>query len=118
MAYDATTLAALAAEPRVLGIKDGSWEVAAYEANRRQLLAMRPDFVVMGSGDEHLLTSYLIGSAGSQVSLAAVAPKLCADFYAAASAPTGRRPAACMTSSIRCPSRSTATRPADAPRRG
>ncbi len=85
MAYDATTLAALAAEPRVLGIKDGSWEVAAYEANRRQLLAMRPDFVVLGSGDEHLLTSYLIGSAGSQVSLAAVAPKLCADFYTAAS---------------------------------
>ncbi len=85
MAYDAATLAALAAEPRVLGIKDGSWEVAAYEANRRQLLALRPDFMVMGSGDEHLLTSYLIGSVGSQVSLAAVAPRLCADFYAAAS---------------------------------
>ncbi len=85
MAYDAATLAALAAEPRVLGIKDGSWEVAAYEANRRQLLAMRPDFMVMGSGDEHLLTSYLIGSVGSQVSLAAVAPRLCADFYEAAS---------------------------------
>ncbi len=85
MAYDAATLASLASEPRVLGIKDGSWEVAAYEANRRQLLALRPDFVVMGSGDEHLLTSYLIGSAGSQVSLAAIAPRLCADFYAAAS---------------------------------
>jgi 4-hydroxy-tetrahydrodipicolinate synthase len=85
MAYDAATLTALAAEPRVLGIKDGSWEVAAYEANRRQLLALRPDFMVMGSGDEHLLTSYIIGSVGSQVSLAAVAPKLCADFYAAAS---------------------------------
>ncbi len=97
MAYDAATLASLASEPRVLGIKDGSWEVAAYEANRRQLLALRPDFVVMGSGDEHLLTSYLIGSAGSQVSLAAIAPRLCADFYAAASRPTGRRPAACMT---------------------
>ncbi len=85
MAYDAATLAALAADPRVVGIKDGSWEVAAYEANRRLLLAARPDFMVMGSGDEHLLTSYLIGSAGSQVSLAAVAPQLCADFYAAAS---------------------------------
>ena len=44
MAYDAATLAQLAAEPRVVGIKDGSWEVAAYEANRRQLLAMRPGF--------------------------------------------------------------------------
>jgi 4-hydroxy-tetrahydrodipicolinate synthase len=86
MAYDPETLRALASEPRVLGTKDGSWEVAAYEANRRLLKAVRPDFVVMGSGDEHLLTSYVIGSDGSQVSLAAVAPRLCAEFYAAASA--------------------------------
>ncbi|MGL4241628.1 MAG: dihydrodipicolinate synthase family protein [Beijerinckiaceae bacterium] len=84
MAYDAATLAALVAEPRVVGIKEGSWEVAAYEANLRLLMSVRPDFVVLGSGDEHLLTSYVIGSAGSQVSLAAVAPRLCADFYAAA----------------------------------
>jgi 4-hydroxy-tetrahydrodipicolinate synthase len=84
MAYDDGTLVALAREPRVLGTKDGSWEVAAYEANRRLLLAARPDFVVLGSGDEHLLASYMIGSAGSQVSLACVAPRLCADFYAAA----------------------------------
>jgi 4-hydroxy-tetrahydrodipicolinate synthase len=85
MAYDAPTLRALAGNHRVLGIKEGSWEVAAYEANLRLLKSLRPDFVVMGSGDEHLLTSYIIGSAGSQVSLAAVAPRLCADFYAAAS---------------------------------
>jgi 4-hydroxy-tetrahydrodipicolinate synthase len=84
MAYDPVTLAALAAEPRVLGIKDGSWEVAAYEENLRLLKGVRPDFVVLGSGDEHLLTSYIIGSAGSQVSLACVAPRLCADFCAAA----------------------------------
>ncbi len=65
----------------------------------------------MGSGDEHLLTSYLIGSAGSQVSLAAIAPRLCADFYyAAASSADWIRRGACMTSSIRCPSRSTAMR--------
>lgn len=86
MAYDAQTLRALAVNPRVWGIKEGSWEVAAYEANLRLLKSVRPDFVVMGSGDEHLLTSYIIGSAGSQVSLAAVAPQLCADFFAAASA--------------------------------
>jgi 4-hydroxy-tetrahydrodipicolinate synthase len=86
MAYDRETLLELAAEPRVLGIKEGSWEVAAYEAHRRLLKALRPDFVVMGSGDEHLLTSYVIGSDGSQVSLAAIAPMLCADFYSAASA--------------------------------
>lgn len=85
MAYDAATLSRLAAHPRVYGIKEGSWEVAAYEANRRLLKSLRPDFVVLGSGDEHLLTSYIVGSEGSQVSLAAVAPSLCADFYAAAS---------------------------------
>jgi 4-hydroxy-tetrahydrodipicolinate synthase len=85
MAYDAATLKVLAAEPRVLGVKEGSWEVAAYEENMRLLKSVRPDFVILGSGDEHLLTSYIIGSAGSQVSLAAVAPDLCADFYAAAS---------------------------------
>jgi 4-hydroxy-tetrahydrodipicolinate synthase len=81
MAYSAATLARLAAEPRIVGVKEGSWEVAAYEANRRLLKGLRPDFVVLGSGDEHLLASYLVGSEGSQVSLAAVAPELVAELY-------------------------------------
>lgn len=85
MAYGPETLRALIREPRIVGIKEGSWEVATYEENKRLLESVRPDFVVMGSGDEHLLTSYIIGSAGSQVSLAAVTPTLCADFFAAAS---------------------------------
>lgn len=76
MAYDAATLRTLAAEPRIIGIKEGSWEIAAYEENLRLLKTVRPDFVVLGSGDEHLLASYMIGSAGSQVSLAAVVPEL------------------------------------------
>ena len=38
------------------GIKEGSWEVATYEANRRLLTQVRPDVAVLGSGDEHLLT--------------------------------------------------------------
>jgi 4-hydroxy-tetrahydrodipicolinate synthase len=82
MAYDRATLARLVAEPRIIGIKEGSWEVAAYEANRRHLLALRPDFAVLGSGDEHLLTSAIIGSHGSQVSLAALAPELLVAFNA------------------------------------
>jgi 4-hydroxy-tetrahydrodipicolinate synthase len=86
MAYPPATLALLARERSVVGIKEGSWEVARYEANRRLLLAERPDFVVLGSGDEHLLTSYLIGSAGSQVSLAAVAPEACVALWDAAAA--------------------------------
>lgn len=81
MAYDEATLAALAAEPRIVGIKEGSWEVAHYEANLRFLKSRRADFVVMGSGDEHLMTSYLVGSAGSQVSLAAVVPQLVVSLW-------------------------------------
>jgi 4-hydroxy-tetrahydrodipicolinate synthase len=84
MAYPARVLERLATEDRIVGIKEGSWEVAAYEANLRLLRALRPDFVVLGSGDEHLLASYLIGTAGSQVSLAAVIPDLVAELWGAA----------------------------------
>ncbi len=74
MPYPPALLARLCAEPRVIGVKEGSWEVAAYEASRRAVRGVRADVAVMGSGDEHLMTSWLIGSEGSQVSLAAVAP--------------------------------------------
>jgi 4-hydroxy-tetrahydrodipicolinate synthase len=86
MAYAPGVLSRLAEDPRIVGVKEGSWEVAAYEANRRLLKSIRPDFVVMGSGDEHLLTSYIIGSEGSQVSLAALAPELLVDLYDKAAA--------------------------------
>lgn len=86
MAYPVATLEKLAALPRVIAVKEGSWEVATYEENRRALLAVRPDFIVLGSGDEHLLASYLVGSAGSQVSLAAVAPAPVVALWRAAAA--------------------------------
>ncbi|WP_062228514.1 dihydrodipicolinate synthase family protein [Aureimonas frigidaquae] len=86
MAYPPLLLARLAAEPRIVAIKEGSWEVAAYEANLRRLHAQRPDFKVLGSGDEHLLACYLIGTAGSQVSLAAVVPELIVELWDAAKA--------------------------------
>ena len=76
MPYSPRVLARLAADPRIVGVKEGSWEVATYEANRRLLKSTRADFAVLGSGDEHLLTSFIIGSDGSQVSLAALAPEL------------------------------------------
>jgi len=85
LAYPPSVLARLAGEPRIVGIKEGSWEVAAYEANMRLLKGLRTDFAVLGSGDEHLLTSYIIGTAGSQVSLAAVVPDLVAGLWQAAS---------------------------------
>lgn len=76
MAYPPQTLSRLVRLPRVAAIKEGSWEVAAYEANRRLIRDAAPHVAVMGSGDEHLFTSFAIGSEGSIVSLAAVVPEL------------------------------------------
>ncbi|MGU3496660.1 dihydrodipicolinate synthase family protein [Xanthobacteraceae bacterium A53D] len=86
MAYGPPMLEKLIADPRYVAVKDGSWEVAAYEEHLRVIKAIRPDFAVLGSGDEHLLTSYIIGSAGSQVSLAAVVPELTVALWDAAAA--------------------------------
>lgn len=86
MSYSGELLSRLALEPRIVAIKEGSWEVAAYEENMRLLHALRPEFKVLGSGDEHLLACYLIGTVGSQVSLAAVVPRLIVDLWEAAEA--------------------------------
>ena len=86
MSYSGPLLSRLARAPRIVAIKEGSWEVAAYEENMRLLHAQRSDFKVLGSGDEHLLTCFLIGTVGSQVSLAAVVPQLIVDLWEAAQA--------------------------------
>lgn len=86
MPYPPALLAELAAHPRVIGIKEGSWEVAAYEANRRAVHAVAPHVAVMGSGDEHLMTSWLIGSEGTQVSLAAIVPEAVVALWTACQA--------------------------------
>ncbi|WP_245452229.1 dihydrodipicolinate synthase family protein [Bradyrhizobium forestalis] len=86
MAYAPPLLTRLAADPRFVAVKEGSWEVAAYEQNLRLIRKLRPDFVVLGSGDEHLMTSYIVGSAGSQVSLACVVPELVVGLWTAAEA--------------------------------
>lgn len=75
MPYSVETLQKLAEIPTVAGIKEGSWEVATYEENRLAFKAVRPDAVVLGSGDEHLLAAYILGTEGSQVSLASVIPE-------------------------------------------
>ena len=85
-AYPAPVLSALLALERIAGVKDGSWEIAATELVRDQVRAERPDVVVYGSGDEHLLVSYLIGTRGSQVSLASVIPDLICELWAASEA--------------------------------
>jgi 4-hydroxy-tetrahydrodipicolinate synthase len=86
MAYAPPLLERLVADPRFVAIKEGSWEVATYEQNLRLIHKLRPEFVVLGSGDEYLLTSYLVGSAGSQVSLACVVPELVVSLWNSADA--------------------------------
>ena len=76
LGYRPEVLTELAQMPHVVGVKEGSWEAAAYEANRRLLKRVAPHVAVMASGDEHLLTCFAIGSEGSLVSLAAVVPEL------------------------------------------
>lgn len=80
-AFTPQLLAQLAALPRVVAIKEGSWEVAAYEANRRLIHSVAPQVAVMGSGDEHLLASFMVGSEGSMVSLAVLVPEVIAQLY-------------------------------------
>jgi 4-hydroxy-tetrahydrodipicolinate synthase len=76
MAYPPEVLAELVRLPNIVGIKEGSWEAAAYEANRRLVKRVAPHVAMMASGDEHLLTCFAIGSEGSLVSLAAVVPDI------------------------------------------
>jgi len=75
-AFSEGTLAGLLEINSIVGIKEGSWETAAYERTRRLTRRLRPDVGVMASGDEHLLACFAIGSEGSLVSLAAVVPEL------------------------------------------
>lgn len=75
LGYTPEVLEALVQLPNVVGVKDGSWETAAYEANLRLVNRVAPHVAMMASGDEHLLTCFAIGSRGSLVSLACVVPE-------------------------------------------
>jgi 4-hydroxy-tetrahydrodipicolinate synthase len=74
LAYKPEVLAELVQIPNVVGIKEGSWESNAYDRNRRLVQAVAPHVAVMASGDEHLLSCFVVGSEGSLVSLAVLMP--------------------------------------------
>ena len=76
MTYEPGVLAELVRLPNVVGIKEGSWESARYDANRRLVKRIAPHVAVMASGDEHLFTCIALGSEGSLVSLAVLVPEL------------------------------------------
>ena len=75
LSYSPDTLRALLALERVAGIKEGSWETARYEANYRLVRRHAPSVRIMPSGDEHLLSTFMLGGDGSQVSIAAIVPE-------------------------------------------
>ncbi|WP_323766315.1 dihydrodipicolinate synthase family protein [Marinovum sp.] len=91
LSYDVDLLARLCQIEAVAGIKEGAWEVAAYEELRRRIKSERPGVSVMASGDEHLLACYQIGTEGSQVSLAAIVPELVTGLFAACQAGDWKR---------------------------
>ncbi|MCB8877493.1 dihydrodipicolinate synthase family protein [Acidisoma silvae] len=74
MAYRPEVLAELVQIPNVVGIKEGSWESNAYDRNRRLVKDVAPHVAMMASGDEHLLSCFVVGSEGSLVSLAVLMP--------------------------------------------
>ena len=83
MAYSPEVLTELAQLPGVVGVKEGSWEAAAYEANRRLIKRVAPHVAMMASGDEHLFTCFAVGTEGSLVSLAVIVPELVIELDAA-----------------------------------
>ncbi|HWK43469.1 MAG TPA: dihydrodipicolinate synthase family protein [Stellaceae bacterium] len=76
LAYPPAVLERLVEIASVVAIKEGSWETSAYEANRRLVKRVAPHVAVMASGDEHLLSCFVLGSEGSLVSLAVLMPEV------------------------------------------
>ena len=83
LAYEPELWTQLVQLPRVAGIKEGSWETARYDANRRLIRKIAPHVAVMASGDEHLFTCFVLGTEGSQVSIAAIIPDTVVALYEA-----------------------------------
>jgi 4-hydroxy-tetrahydrodipicolinate synthase len=75
MAYPPEVLEALVQLPGVVGIKEGSWESNRYDQNRRLVQKVAPHVAMMASGDEHMLSCFVVGSEGSLVSLAVLMPR-------------------------------------------
>jgi 4-hydroxy-tetrahydrodipicolinate synthase len=80
-AYDLETLSEIAGMENVVGVKEASWEVLAYERAFRTLKARHPDFAVLSANDEHLMHTYLTGCDGTLVVYAALTPALICELY-------------------------------------
>lgn len=86
MAYSLPILERLLRLPRIVAVKEGSWETNAYDRHRTLAARVAPHVEVMASGDEHLLPCFAIGTTGSLVSLAAILPGSIGRLWAAVQA--------------------------------
>ena len=83
MNYPQPVLERLLTLPNIVGIKEGSWEVNAYDATRSLVRRVAPAVAVMASGDAGLFPSFVVGTEGSMVSLATIAaPEIIALYRA------------------------------------
>ena len=75
LSYRPAVLEKLIRLPNIVGVKEGSYDTIRYEANRRLIKRIAPSVAVMASADQLLLPCYVLGSDGSQLSLASVIPE-------------------------------------------
>jgi 4-hydroxy-tetrahydrodipicolinate synthase len=81
--YSTGTLARLAELPSVVGVKEGSDSMRAYEDNYRALKAARADFAILASNFDWFLAQLASGSDGILSGLASLAPQPLVDLWQA-----------------------------------
>lgn len=79
----APVLERLATHPNIVGVKDSSLDWRHFQAVIR-VKDKRPDFAVLNGDEQALASSVLMGADGGVLGLANIAPRLCADCFAAA----------------------------------
>lgn len=84
--YSPETLAALCKIPSVVGVKDWSNDIVAYERNLRALRAADRPVAMLSSFTMSLLATFLLGADGCISGMGSVAADLQADLFAAAQA--------------------------------
>ena len=84
--YATKALAAIAALPRIIAIKEGSNTMLAYEENYRALKSAAPDVAVLPSNFDWFLPQLAVGADGLLSGLASLTPGLLSDLWKAADA--------------------------------
>ena len=84
--YSTAALAAIAALPKVIAVKEGSGTMLAYEENFRALRRAAPDVAMLPSNFDWFLPQLAVGADGLLSGLASLTPVLLAELWQAAEA--------------------------------